>query len=202
MLRLFHCPGSCSLASLIALEEAGASFEKVVVNLVAGEQNTPEFLAVNPKGRVPALATDRGVLTESPAILTFIAQSFPEAGLAPLDDPFSLARMHSFNAFIASSLQPAFGPFGRPQRYSDEVAAHDGLKRKALENVCVHLGLIEHELLDGPWVLGNQFSLADGYLFAFSALIGRLNLDPTQYPGILEHKRRTESRPAVKRALA
>ena len=202
MIKIFHCPGSCSLASLIALEESGAPFEKVIVNLGAGEQTKPEYLAINPKGKVPALATDRGVLTENPAIMAFIAQSFPNAKLAPLNDPFAFARMQSFNAFIASSLQPSTGPLVRPQRYSDDVAAHDSLKRKALENAVLYLGIIEDELFKGPYVLGDEYSAADGYLFVFSELIVRLKLDAKRFPKILEHRERVGSRPAVKRALA
>jgi glutathione S-transferase len=83
MLTLFYAPTACSLASHIALEEAQADFEARRVDFAAGEQRSPDYLAINPKGRVPALVTPRGVLTETPAILAFIAQSFPEARLAP-----------------------------------------------------------------------------------------------------------------------
>src|SRR5262249_35215253 len=92
MLKLFYSPGSCALASHVALEEAGAQYEAVRLDFRANEQRKPEYLKINPKGRVPALATDRGVLTETPAILAFVAQSFPQARLAPLDDPFAFGR--------------------------------------------------------------------------------------------------------------
>jgi glutathione S-transferase len=201
VLKLFHCPNSCSLAPLIALEETGAAFEKVIVDLVAGDQNTPEYLTINPKGRVPALVTQRGVLTECPALLIFIAQSFPAAGLAPLEDPFAFARMESFNAFIASTLQPSYGPIARPLRYSDDTAAQESMKIKAAENVTSHLALIERELLEGCWVLGDQYSVADCYLFAFSALIQRLNMNAANFSRILMHADRMRDRPAVQRAL-
>ena len=92
MLKLFYSPNSCALASHIALQEAGADYETVRLDFRANEQRKPEYLAINPKGRVPALATDRGILTETPAILAFIAQSFPQARLAPLDDRLRLRR--------------------------------------------------------------------------------------------------------------
>ncbi|MFM9981822.1 MAG: glutathione S-transferase N-terminal domain-containing protein, partial [Burkholderiales bacterium] len=79
MLKLFYSPGACSLASHIALEEAGAPYELMRLNFKADDQRKPEYLKVNPKGRVPALVTDRGTLTESPAILAYIAQTFPAA---------------------------------------------------------------------------------------------------------------------------
>src|SRR6478672_8121832 len=107
MLKLFHAWGSCSLASLIALEEAGAEFELAVMDTKAGDQRKPEYLTVNPKGRVPALVTDRGILTETPAILAFIAQSFPKAKLAPLDDAFAFAQAQAFNSYLCSTVHVA-----------------------------------------------------------------------------------------------
>jgi glutathione S-transferase len=91
MLKLFSATGSCSLASHIALEEAGADYELVKISLKNGDQRRPDYLALNPKGRVPALVTDRGILTENVAILAYVARTYPEAGLAPLDDEFAFA---------------------------------------------------------------------------------------------------------------
>ena len=100
MLTLHHNPMSCSLASLFALEEASAPFSVVTVDLAAGEQTTAAYLAINPKGRVPALRTERGVLTETPAILTYVAQRFPQAALLPLHDGFEHARVQSFMSWV------------------------------------------------------------------------------------------------------
>src|SRR5690348_10920017 len=97
MLKLFYATGTCALASHIALEEAGAEYETVRLDFHSNDQRKPEYLALNPKGRVPALVTDRGILTETPAILVFIAQTFPKAHLAPLDDAFELAQLQAFN---------------------------------------------------------------------------------------------------------
>jgi|JI9StandDraft_1071089.scaffolds.fasta_scaffold119958_2 glutathione S-transferase len=197
MLKLFHCPGVCSLASLIALNEANADFETIIVNLRNGEQNNEEYRAINPKGRVPALWTERGVLTESPAIMTYIANRFPEARLAPDDDPWLYAQMQSFNAFIASSVQPAVGPLGHPERYSADPDAQKSMAQKAVENVTGYFRLIEDELFAGPWVLGEQFSLADCYLYTFSELISRLSLGLEHFPKLIAHRRLMEDRPAV-----
>ena len=94
MLKLFYAPNTCALASHIALEDTGANYESVRLSFADNDQRKPEYLAVNPKGRVPALVTDRGILTETPALLVFIAQTFPNARLAPLDDAFALAEVH------------------------------------------------------------------------------------------------------------
>ncbi|MGZ5729286.1 MAG: glutathione S-transferase N-terminal domain-containing protein, partial [Burkholderiales bacterium] len=103
MLKLFYAVGSCALASHIALEEAGAEYEAVRLDFAAGDQRKPEYLKVNPKGRVPALITDSGILTETPAILAYVAQVFPKAGLAPLTDPFAFARVQAFNSYLCST---------------------------------------------------------------------------------------------------
>ncbi len=91
MLTLYYSPGSCALASHIALEEAGAEYRTVRLDFSKNEQRKPDYLALNPKGRVPVLITEQGILSESPAILVYIAKRFPKAWLAPIDDPFSLA---------------------------------------------------------------------------------------------------------------
>src|SRR5262249_46579521 len=103
MIKLYYAPHTCSLAAHIALEEAGAEYSTVHIDFGREEQRSPEYLAVNPKGRVPAMVTDRGILTETPAMLAFIAQSFPRAHLAPLADPFAFAQVQAFNSYLCST---------------------------------------------------------------------------------------------------
>jgi glutathione S-transferase len=109
MLKFYFAPGTCALASRITLEEAGAAYEPVKLDFAKTQQRSPDYLAVNPKGRVPALATDQGILTETPAILAYIAQTHPLANLAPLDDPFEFARVQSFNSYLCSTA-PCMSP--------------------------------------------------------------------------------------------
>ena len=135
MLKLFYSPHACSLASHIALEEAGAAYTAVRVDFANNEQRRPEYLAVNPKGRVPALVTDNGILTETPAILAFIAQSFPQAGLAPLDDPFAFAQVQAFNSYLCSTVHVAHAHRMRGNRWADEPAAIAEMKRKVPQSV-------------------------------------------------------------------
>ena len=105
-LTLYYTPGTCAQAVRIALEEAGAPYDLVRVDFAAGQQRTPEYLAVNPKGRVPALATPHGTLTETPALLAYVAQSFPEARLAPAD-AHGFARLQEFHSYLASTVHIA-----------------------------------------------------------------------------------------------
>src|SRR3981081_2752597 len=99
MFKLYYAPGTCALASHIALEEAGATYTTERVDFKSNQPNSAEYLAVNARGRVPALVTDRCILTETPAMLAFIAQSFPQAKLAPLEDAFAFAQAQAFNSY-------------------------------------------------------------------------------------------------------
>ena len=116
MIKLFYAAHTCSLASHIALEEVGAEYSTVQIDFASNEQRKPAYLAINPKGRVPAMVTDRGILTETPAMLAFIAQSFPQARMAPLDDPFAFAQVQAFNSYLCSTSQaPHVGTAGSSQ---------------------------------------------------------------------------------------
>src|SRR6202040_2776019 len=120
MLKLYFAPGTCALASHIALAEAGAPYTTEKVDFKTNQQNSPQYLGINPKGRVPALVTDRGILTETPAILAFIAQSFPQARLAPLDDPFLFAQVQAFNSYLCSTLHVNHAHRMRGNRWADD----------------------------------------------------------------------------------
>jgi glutathione S-transferase len=135
MLKLYYAPNTCALASHIALEEAGAAYETVRLNFKAEDQKQPEYLKINPKARVPSLVTDRGIVTETPAILIYIAQMFPAAKLAPLDDPFALARVQSFNSYLCSTVHVAHAHRMRGYRWVDDAAAIEAMKKKVPQSV-------------------------------------------------------------------
>jgi len=199
-MKLYYSPNACSLASHIALEEVGATHEAIRVNFSSGEQNSPDFLAINPKGRVPALVTERGIITETPAILVYIAQSFPDAGLAPLDDPFAFAQVQSFNAFLCATLHVSHAHLRRPYRWADDAAAIAEMKRKAPEVIGVGFAQAE-AMLQGPWVMGERYTICDPYLYTIGRWLEGDNVDPVTVPRLMAHRARMESRPAVQRAL-
>ncbi len=201
MLKLYTSPGSCALATHIALEEAGATFELVRVNFAANAQRSPEYLAVNPKGRVPALVTEHGILTETPALLLYVAQLFPAAGLAPTE-PFALARLQSFNSYLCSTVHVAHAHGGRGARWSDDAATQAAMKAKVPGNMRDCFALIEREMFAGPWVLGERFSVADPYLFTLEGWLARDEVDIAEFPRIAAHHKAMQARPAVQRALA
>ena len=203
MIKLYYAPGGCSLAPHIALEEAGAEFEAVRLDFQSAEQRGPGYLAINPKGRVPALVTDQGVLTECVAILAWIAQKWPRAGLAPLDDPWAFAQMQSFNAYLASSVHVAYAHVSRPGRYADGEDAAAAMRAKAPEALDGLFALIEAQLSDGrPWVHGDRYTVSDPYLFVMTGWVyGRELLDPEATPFLRRHRERVAARPAVLRVL-
>ena len=202
MFTLFYAPVTCALAAHIALEESGAPYRAVRLDFSQNEQRKPEYLAVNPKGRVPALVSERGVLTETPAILAFVAQSFPAAQLAPLDDPYAFAQLQSFNSYLCSTVHVAHAHARRGNRWADDPAAIDAMKSKVASNMLDYFTLIEREYLQGPWVFGARYSVADAYLFTIAGWLENDGVDVNLLPKTLEHRARMRARPAVQRALA
>ena len=202
MLKLFYANGTCALASHIALEEAGAQYETVKLNFSQGEQRKPEYLKVNPKGRVPALITDRGVLTETPAILVYIAQSFPAAHLAPLDDPFALAQAQAFNSYLCSTVHVAHAHRVRGSRWADDPGAIDAMKLKVRQNMTDCFELIEREMFVGPWVMGAAYSICDPYLFTLTGWLEGDGVDLASLPKMQAHRTRMMERPAVNKVVA
>src|SRR5258707_7358380 len=168
MFNLYYVPGTCALASHIALAEAGAPYTTVKLDFKSNQQNSPEYLAVNPKGRVPSLVTDRGVLTETPAMLAFIAQSFPLAKLAPLDDSFAFAQVQAFNSYLCSTVHVAHAHKGRGYRWATDESSFADMKRKVPESVGACFALIERDMLKGPCVMGEQYTVCDPYLFTLA----------------------------------
>jgi len=204
VLTLYYAPGTCALATHLALEFSGAPYEAKRLDFRQQQQRTPEYLRVNPKGRVPALVTDRGVLTETPALLQYIAQSFPQAGLAPLDDPFLLARGNEFNSFLCSTVHVNHAHKGRGYRWvdADDTAALEAMKNKVAQTMAESFTLIEERMLQGPWVLGERFSTSDPYLYTLARWLGGDGVDVNRFPKVADHMRRMEAQPQVQKVVA
>jgi glutathione S-transferase len=202
MLTLYYAPNTCALASHIALEQAGAEHRAVRLDFARNQQRTPEYLRINPKSRVPALVTDQGVLTETPAILQYIAQRYPEAELAPLDDVFALAQLNAFNSYLCSTVHVAHAHRMRGYRWADEPEAIAAMRKKVPQNVGDCFELIETDMLQGPWVLGERYSVSDIYLFTLARWLEGDGVDPGRFPKVADHRRRMAELPAVGRVLA
>src|ERR1700732_1541062 len=172
MFKLYYAAGTCALASHIALEEAGAAYTTERLDFKANQQNSPEYLAINPKGRVPWLVTDRGILTETPAMLAYIAQSFPQAKLAPLDDAFAFAQVQAFNSYLCSTVHVAHAHKERGYRLATDEGSSADMKRKVPQSVGPSFALIERNMLKGPWVMGETYTICDPYLFTIAQWLG------------------------------
>ena len=202
MLKLYYAPGTCALATHIALEEAGAAYEAIRVDFGSQAQRSAEYLAVNPKGRVPALATEHGTLTETPALLIFVAQRFPAAELAPLADPFALAQVQEFNSYLCATVHVAHAHGRRGSRWADDAAAIDAMKQKVPASMTECAALIEQKFLKGPWVMGEQYTVCDPYLFTIGTWLEGDGVDMTKLPRILDHRRRMLARAPVQKAVS
>jgi glutathione S-transferase len=202
MLTLYYAKGTCALASHIALEDAGAPYALKRVDFGAKEQQSPEYLKINAKGRVPSMITPRGILTETPAILAFIAQSFPAAALAPLDDPFAFAELQSFNSYLCSTVHVAHAHRLRGHRWADEASSFADMQRKVPQTVGACFDLIETQMLRGPWVMGDSYTVADPYLFTIGRWLEGDSIDIKSFPRVYDHSHRMAERDSVKKALA
>nr|QQZ49311.1 glutathione S-transferase [Phenylobacterium glaciei] len=167
MIKLYSFPGTISLAVHIALEEAGADYELVKVDFLTNEQRSPDYLAINPKSRVPALVTERGVLTEAPALMTYVAQAFPQAKLAPLDDPFAMAQVQAFNTYLCSAVHVSAAHRHRGYRWADDPVAIADMRRKRLGGGGAlradRDGIPRRTLGDG-----GDYTICDPYLFTLT----------------------------------
>jgi glutathione S-transferase len=204
VLKLYYAAHTCSLATHIVLEEVGADYSTVRVDFGREQQKSPDYLKVNPKGRVPALVTDRGILTETPAMLVFVAQSFPKADLALMDDPFAFAQVQAFNAYLCSHLHVAHAHRMRGHRWVDADDAHSiaAMQRKVPESVGAAFEMVEREILKGPWVMGERYTICDPYLFTLAQWMEKDGVDLGRVPRVVDHRRRMAERATVKKAIA
>ncbi|MEO8547158.1 MAG: glutathione S-transferase N-terminal domain-containing protein [Sphingomicrobium sp.] len=199
-LKLFYSPGACSLVPHIALEEAGAEFEPVRVTLAQGEHLKPEYLANNPHARVPALGTDRGVITENIAILNFIADEFGAEGSVPRGDPYAAARCNELLGWFASSIHIAFAQVWRAERFTRDQTVHEAIIAGGREVLTRQFDEIETRCGDG-WLVPGHFTAADGYALVLFRWGRRIGEEMVIYPNWAALCGRILERPAVVGAL-
>lgn len=199
MLKLYYAPGACSTASHIGLEESGAKYDSQALSFASNEQKTPEYLKINPRGRVPALVIDEGTIVENTAILDYVAGRYA-AQLMP-KDPVQRARAISLMAWFSNNVHPAFTHIGRPERFASDVSVHENLKATGRENFHAALKEIDGLLAGKPWIMGDQFTVVDGYALVFYGWGKRISLPMAELKNYTAWKDRMLARPAVKRVL-
>lgn len=198
-LKLFFSPGACSLVSHIALEEAGVEYEALKLDLAAGDQNRPDYLAINPHARVPALVTDEGAISENIAILNYLADRFGAAGSVPRGDAYAAAHCNQMLGWLASSVHIAFAQIFRPSRFAADSVA-DAVKQGGRDAALAYFAEIDSLCGDG-WIAGSGFTAADSYVATFFRWGRRLGFDMTAFPNAAALAQRVLERPAVQKTL-
>ncbi len=201
-LKLYYGPGACSFAPHVALEELGFPYAAERLNLAAGDQRRPAYLALNPMGRVPTLVVDGKPLTENIAILAFLGGAFPAKGLWP-KDTWGQARLLSAIAWCSTFAQSAYGHVARPGRYSDDAACQESMKAKGRETFWEHLRQVDGWLGKSPkWLMGEQYTVGDPFLFVLYRWGHRSGLPVKSLARYTRHTGRFLDRPAVRKVMA
>jgi glutathione S-transferase len=201
-LELYTTPGTIGVATHIALEESGLPYESVKIDFAAREQLSDRYRQVNPKLRVPALLVDGEVLTETPAILVYLAQIAPASVLSLPADPMDFAHIQSFNSYLASTVHVAHAHKMRGARWTDNADALTAMTAYVPTSMTACFELIETTMLRGPWVHGGAFSISDPYLFALCQWLEGDGVDITRFPKIQAHHASMLERESVRRVLA
>jgi glutathione S-transferase len=200
MLKLFHSPGACSLVPHVALEEAGADYEALRVMLAEGQHLKPEYLAINPHARVPALVTDRGTITENVAIINYIADRFGAAGSVPRGDPFVAGQCNELLGWFSSTVHISFAMIWRAARFSDNEQIFPAIQDHGRKILVDQFQEIESRIGDG-WLIGEQFTAADSYVLTFFRWGRRIGMDMTAFPKWAALNRRMLAEPSVQRVI-
>jgi len=198
--KLYYAPGACSFASHIALEESGLAYETQKLDLAAGDQRKPEYLKLNPRGRVPTLVVDGDILTENVGILTYVGGGYPKAGLWP-KKTWDQARIVSSMAWLSNSVHPTYGHLIRASRYADDAAAQEAIKAKAKQMYFDYLKEIDGLLAGRKWAIADHFTVLDGYLLVFYRWGNRQQMpvkDLRNYTALMD---KVLARPAVKKVM-
>lgn len=200
-MKLYYAPGACSLASHIALEEVGLPYDTVRLDLAAGDQRKPEYLAINPRGRVPSLIVNGHILTENVGILTYLGGGYPQAKIWP-DDTWHQAMCVSTMAWFSNSVHATYGHLVRPARYADDPAAQEAIKTKARQMYGDYLKEIDSLLKGQKWCIGGHYTVADAYLLVFYRWGNRNGYPVSSMPNYTSLVQRVMARAAVKKVMA
>lgn len=190
---------SIGVVSHIVLEESGLEYDLVEVDFSTNQQASADYLKINPKARVPSLVLDKGILSETPAILTYIAQLAPKSAIALPDDPYEHAQIQSFNSYLASTVHVAHAHKRRGSRWTDDESAMQAMTDYVPTAMSACMELIESQMLKTPWVHGETFSISDPYLFRISSWLEGDGVDINLYPNIKAHHEAMRLRESVQK---
>lgn len=204
-LKLYYAPGACSFVPHCMLELAGATFEPVAIRLHKDEQHSPQYLAINPRGQVPALVVDDAIVTQVVAIAVYLDALFPEAGLIPRE-PLTRARFMEALAWMNNTVHPTFTHIFMPYKFTDDAAAQQAIKACAQGQYRQLLGELQ-ELLKAAraaghdWLSGVHCGALDAYALTLLRWGTIAAINPEDTPDLWGHVQRTAQVPAVARAI-
>lgn len=195
-MKLYYSPGACSLSPQIVLQESGLAYEPVLASTKTHQlADGTDYYSINPLGYVPLLELDNGArLHEGPAIVQYIADQVPEKNLAPANGSFERYKLQEWLNFIGTEIHKGFGPLFKP-------TTPENYKPIALEALTKRLQWVDEQLAGKSYLLGEQFSVADAYLYTVSRWAGFVGLDLSGMANILAFQQRMAQRPAVQAAL-
>ena len=199
-IKLYYAPGACSLASHCAIEETGVSYETQRLNLAEGDQRKPEYLKLNPRGRVPTLVVGDQILTENVGIMTYFGGGYPDANIWP-KKTWDQAKLLSTMAWLSNTVHPAYGHYVRAARYVDGDDHQAAVKEKGLANFRGHLEEIDKLLEGHKWAIANQYTVADPYLLVFYRWANRAKLPVKELKNYTALVDRVMSRKAVHKVM-
>jgi len=200
-ITLYYAPGACSFASHVALEEVGVAYQTVRLNLAEGDQRKPEYLKLNPRGRVPTLVMDGEVLTENVGIMAYFAGGYPQAKIWP-KETWEQAKCLSTMAWLSNSVHTTYGHLLRPMRYADDAPSQEAIKAKARATYGEYLKEIDRLLAARRWSIGNQYTIVDAYLLVFYRWGNRSGFAVKLLENYTALIQRVMSRSAVKKVMA
>ncbi|UWQ28557.1 glutathione S-transferase family protein [Leisingera sp. M523] len=200
-MQLYYAPNTISVAVAIALEEAGIEYEAVKIDFAAKEQSGPAYAQINPKGRVPALAVEGGILTETGALLEYIADMAPEAGLRP-QDPVLQARMREVMFYLASTMHVNHAHMRRGARWASKTSSYKDMQAKVPQTMTASCEYISQAGLRGPFVLGDTVSLADCYLYVICTWLAGDGVKVDGFPKIQTFMTAMEQRESIRAVYA
>ena len=195
-MKLYYSPGACSLSPHIALREAGLAFEPVLASTKSHKlQDGSDYYGINPLGYVPMLELDDGTrLREGPAIVQYIADQVPNKNLAPANGTLPRYRLQEWLTFIGTEIHKTFSPLFNP-------ATPEEAKAISRDKLASRFAWVDGELKNKPYLMGDSFSVADGYLFTVSNWAKPMNIDLAPYPNLVAYRERVAARPAVQEAM-
>lgn len=200
---LYFAPGTCARVSLTALEEIGEPFETRLVAFMRGDHRSADFLAVNPAGKVPALVTDEGTITQNTAILWYLARRYPQANLLPFaSSPMGQAQLIRQLAHFSADVHPLVSRIAVPFLFAGSPEGQAQVRESGMTAIRLHLHAFEETLSQTHWLTGENWSVLDSYLGWVWFRIMGAGFDGSAFPKIAAHYDRLKSRPAVQRCLA